>query len=51
MTPVFEQHANRPNLWRVSCELSKLKDPYKAADAVLSILSMLAPGSGGQGHE
>lgn len=43
MTPVFEQHANRLNLWRVSCELSKLKDPHKAVDAALA---MLAPGSG-----
>lgn len=37
MMPILKQYADRPNLWRVACELSKFKDPYKAADALLAM--------------
>lgn len=26
----------RPNLWRLACELSKFKDPYRVANALLA---------------
>ena len=32
-----EEYANRPNLWRLACELSKFDNPYKAADLLLAI--------------
>lgn len=30
--------AERPNLWRVACELSKFKDPYKVANILLAVV-------------
>lgn len=35
--PVPEQYAGKPNLWRVACELSTFKYPYRAADALLAV--------------
>lgn len=32
-----EKCANKPNLWRVVSELSKLRDPYRAVDMLLAI--------------
>lgn len=32
-----EQYADRPNLWRAACELSKLEDPYEAIDRLLAV--------------
>lgn len=38
MTPNHPpEYANYPNLWRVACELSKLKEPYKALDLLLDL--------------
>lgn len=31
------EYANYPNLWRLACELSKLKEPYKALDMLLAV--------------
>lgn len=28
--------AQKPNLWRVACELSKFKEPYKTLDMLLA---------------
>lgn len=33
-----EKYANKPNLWRVACELSKSKDMDKAMDITARIL-------------
>ena len=30
MIPVPEECADKPNLWRLACELSKFEDPEKA---------------------
>lgn len=38
MTPVPEKYADRPNLWRVACELAKFEDPYKAADMLIAFV-------------
>lgn len=29
--------AQKPNLWRLACELSKFKEPYKALDMPLAL--------------
>lgn len=42
--PIPEQYADRPNLWRVVCELSKFKNPNKAADALLAMLTVAGLG-------
>lgn len=33
-----EQYAGKPNLWRVACELSTFKDPYRALNALMAAL-------------
>lgn len=33
-----EQYANKPNLWRLACELAKFKEPYKATDMLLDLV-------------
>lgn len=30
------EYADKPNLWRLACELSKFKNPYKATDVLLA---------------
>lgn len=35
---IAEIQATRPNLWRLACELSECKDPYK----VLDIMAVIA---------
>lgn len=37
MIPVPEQYANKPNMWRVACELAKFKEPYKALDMLMAL--------------
>ena len=37
MIPIPEKYADRPNLWRVACELAKFKDQYKAADTLMAL--------------
>ena len=32
-----KKYANTPNLWRLACELSKFKNPYKACDMLLAL--------------
>ncbi len=32
-----KQYANKPNLWRVARELSKLKNPYAVLNAAMAI--------------
>lgn len=32
-----EKYADTPNLWRLACELSKFKNPYKTLDMVIAI--------------
>lgn len=41
MKPIPEKYANRPNLWRLACELSKFKDPYKAINILLALAGPL----------
>ena len=44
-----EQYAKTPNLWRLACELSKFKNPYKTLDMVIAIAGpMLKEGGDGQ---
>lgn len=41
--------AQKPNLWRVACELSKLKEPYKTLDMLLALAGpLLREGRDGQ---
>ncbi len=37
MKRLTKQYANKPNLWRVACELSKLKNPYAVLNAAMAI--------------
>lgn len=37
MNLVPKKYANKPNLWRVACELAKLKEPYKALNMLLAM--------------
>lgn len=37
MKPIPEKYANRPNLWRVACELSKFKNPDKVLAALVTV--------------
>ena len=37
MENLEELRAKKPNLYRVACELSKFKNPYKAADMLLAL--------------
>lgn len=32
-----EKYANKPNLWWVVSELSRLRDPYRAVDMLLAV--------------
>ena len=32
-----EEYANKPNLWRLACELSKFEDPEKVLALMLAI--------------
>lgn len=34
---IEEERTKRPNLWRLACELSKFKEPYKALDMLLAV--------------
>ncbi len=34
-----EKYADRPNLYRVACELAKSKDPDKILDVLAAVLS------------
>lgn len=44
-----EQYASTPNLWRLACELSKFKGPYKAAGMLLAMAGpVLKEGGDGQ---
>lgn len=45
-----EQYAHKPNLWRLACELSEFKDPYKAADMLLALAGPLLK-EGGDGQQ
>ena len=45
-----EQYAHKPNLWRVACELSRFKDPYKALDMLLALAGPLLK-EGGDGQQ
>lgn len=36
-----EKYANKPNLWRLACELSKFNEPYKAVDALRTLAGPL----------
>ena len=49
MKNVDELRAQKPNLWRVACELSKFKDPYKALDALVVLAGPLL--KGGRRHD
>ena len=39
MKMIPEKYANRPNLWRVACELSKSGNPDKVLDVLAVVLS------------
>lgn len=44
-----EKYANKPNLWRLACELSKFKEPEKALNLLLAIAGpTLKEGGDGQ---
>lgn len=47
--PIPKQYADKPNLWRVACELSTYKEPHKVLNALMAILS--ADMKGEQRHE
>ena len=49
MKPIPQQYANTPNLWRVACELSTFKEPYRVLNALMAILG--ADMKGEQRHE
>ena len=34
-----EKYANRPNLYRLACELSTYKEPYRVLNALKDVLS------------
>lgn len=46
MIPIPEKYADRPNLWRVACELSKFKEPDKALDMLLALAGPMLRGDG-----
>lgn len=33
------QYADKPNLWRLACELSKFKNPYAAFNVAMAMAS------------
>lgn len=41
MEPIPEKYADTPNLWRVACELSRCKNPYKILDLMLDLAGPL----------
>lgn len=36
-----KQYANRPNLWRMACELSKFKNPHAILNAAMAIAGQM----------
>lgn len=34
-----KKYANKPNLWRLACELAKCKEPDKVLNALAAVLS------------
>lgn len=45
---IEELRCAKPNLWRVACELSKCKEPYKVLDM---LMALAVPMLRGRGHE
>ena len=41
-----EQYADKPNLWRLACELATFKEPYKAMNSLLGIIKVSAKKEG-----
>ena len=39
MNTIPEKYADRPNLYRLACELSTYEDPYRVLNALVALLS------------